>query len=87
MLGLIAKAVMETRSRNFLGHGAAMLPAYAIGEGASTQAILGIGWTIASGAEPTGAQREGMMVSAWGLNLLIAELLIRKFVAPRTVPT
>ena len=86
MIGLIGKAVMEIRSRNVLGHGAAMLRAYAIGQGASTQAILGIGWTIASGAEPTGAQREGMMVSAWGLNLLIAELLIRKFVAPRTVP-
>ena len=53
MIGPIVKAVMEIRSRNILGHGAAMLRANTIGHDASTQAILGTGWTIASRAETT----------------------------------
>lgn len=77
MIGLIAWAVIAVRSGNVLGHGRAMLRAYAIGQGASTQAFLGIGWMVVFGIEPTGPWRDAMMVSAWGLNLLAAELLIR----------
>ena len=63
-----------------------MLRAYAIGQGASTQTVLGIGWMIALGTEPLGPLRDGMMVFAWGLNLLTAEFLIRTMFAPRTRP-
>ena len=87
MVGLIAWAVIAIRSRNVLGHSAAMLRAYAIGQGASTQTVLGIGWMVAFGTEPLGPLRDGMMVFAWGLNLLIAELLISKMFAPRTLPS
>lgn len=59
-----------------------MLRAYAIGQGASTQSFLGLGWIIASGTEPLGPLRDGMMVFAWALNLLVAEYLIGKFLAP-----
>jgi hypothetical protein len=86
MVGLIAWAVIAIRSRNVLGHSAAMLRAYAIGQGASTQTVLGIGWMVALGTEPLGPLRDGMMVFAWGLNLMIAELLIRTMFAPRTLP-
>ena len=86
MLGLIAWAVIAIRAGNVLGHSAAMLRAYAIGQGASTQTVLGIGWMIAFGTEPLGPLRDGMMVFAWGLNLLAAELLIRTMFAPRTRP-
>jgi uncharacterized membrane protein len=86
MVGLIAWAVVAIRSGNVLGHAAAMLRAYAIGQGASTQAVLGIGWMIAFGTEPLGALRDGMMVFAWGLNLLIAEIVIRTLFSPRTLP-
>jgi len=87
MVGLIVWAVIAIRSRNLVGHSAAMLRAYAIGQGASTQAFLGIGWMVAFGTEPLGPLRDVMMVFAWSLNLLIAELLISKMFAPRTLPT
>ena len=86
MVGLIVWAVIAIRSRNILGHSTAMLRAYAIGQGASTQAFLGIGWMVAFETEPLGPLRDIMMVFAWGLNLLIAELLIAKMFAPRTQP-
>ena len=87
MVGLIVWAVIAIRSRNLGGHSTAMLRAYAIGQGASTQAVLGISWMVAFGTEPLGPLRDVMMVFAWGLNLLIAELLISKVFAPRTLPT
>ena len=55
-----------------------MLRAYSIGHGASTKVILGIGWIIIVETEAMGTVREGMMVFAWGLNLLVAEVLIRR---------
>ena len=60
-----------------------MLRAYAIGQGASTQAFLGIAWIIVFGTEPLGPLRDGMMVFAWMLNLLLAECLIRRFLLPK----
>lgn len=82
MIGLICWAVIAIRSRNIFQHSASMLRAYAIGQGASTQSFLGLGWIIASGTEPLGPLRDGMMVFAWALNLLVAEYLIGKFLAP-----
>ncbi len=79
MIGLIAWAVMAIRSHNHLQHGASMLRAYAIGQGASTQAFIGIGWMIVTGIEPQGPLRDGLMVFSWAFNLLAAEWLIRKF--------
>lgn len=78
MVGLIVWAIHAARSRNILGHGAHMLRAYAIGQGASTQAVLGIGWLVVAGTEATGVSREVLMVGSWALNLLIVELLISR---------
>lgn len=86
MVGLIARAVVAIRSGHVPEHSAAMLRAYAIGQGASTQGFLGIGWLLAFGTEPSGLLRDGIMVFAWGLNLLTAELIIRTRSAPRTLP-
>ena len=77
MAGLIVWAVIAVRARNFRGHSAAMLRAYAIGQGASTQTFLGIGWAIVMGTDLAGPARDVMMVLAWALNLLLAEFLIR----------
>lgn len=85
MVGLILWAVIAIRSRNILGHGAAMLRAYAIGQGASTQTFLGIGWIVVFGTEALGPLRDGMMVAAWGLNLLIAEILIKRLLVSRNI--
>lgn len=82
MVGLIGWAVFAIRSRNIFRHGASMLRAYAIGQGASTQSFLGIGWIVVTGTEPLGPLRDGMMVFAWVLNMLVAEYLIGKFLTP-----
>lgn len=79
MMALIGWAVMAIKSRNIAKHSAAMLRSYAIGQGASTQAILGIGWIVATGIEPSGLFRDWLMVSAWILNFLVAETLIAKW--------
>ena len=82
MLGLIIWAVLAARSGNVPAHRSAMLRAYAIGQGASTQTFLGIGWIALMGAEPVGLWRDVVMASAWCINLLIAEVVIgRAFVS------
>jgi uncharacterized membrane protein len=87
MIGFIARAVTAIRSQNIFGHSAAMLRAYAIGQGASTQTFLGIGWMIISGTELLGPIRDNVMVLAWALNLMVAELVIRKFQIRKSVLT
>ncbi|MEO1089173.1 MAG: DUF2306 domain-containing protein [Pseudomonadota bacterium] len=86
MIGLIVWSVLAIRSRNVRQHSACMLLAYAIGQGASTQTFIGIGWMILSGTEATGPLRDAMMVFAWAINLLIAEALIWAVVAPKRLP-
>ena len=83
MIGCIVASIAAIRSRNIFQHSAFMLRAYAIGQGASTQTFTGIGWMIISGAEATGPLRDAMMVFAWALNLLIAEVLVRALLAPK----
>lgn len=82
MFGLIIWAVIAIRSRNGFQHSASMVRAYAIAQGASTQSILGIGWIIAVGSEAMGPLRDGLMIFAWVLNLLAAEILIRSMLKP-----
>lgn len=81
MLGLLGWAVVAVRAGRFRDHAAAMMRAYAIGQGASTQAFLGLAWIALFAAEPAGLLRDGFMVLCWGLNLAAAEALIRLFVA------
>jgi len=77
MIGLIIWAVIAIRSRKVFHHSASMVRAYAIGQGASTQSVVGIAWIIVIGSEATGPLRDALMIFAWVLNLLIAEILIR----------
>jgi uncharacterized membrane protein YozB (DUF420 family) len=86
MVGLIVWALIAIRARNIFQHSAAMLRAYAIGQGASTQAVVGIAWIIAVGSEAAGPLRDGLMIFAWVLNLLVAEILIRSILRPTKRP-
>ncbi|WVX49875.1 hypothetical protein ROLI_029700 [Roseobacter fucihabitans] len=86
MVGCIIWAVIAIRSRNIFQHSTSMVRAYAIGQGASTQTVLGITWIIFVGFEATGPQRDGMMIFAWVLNLLVAEILIRSILKPAKRP-
>ncbi len=79
MFGLIIWAVIAIRNRNMFQHGASMVRAYAIGQGASTQTVLGISWIIFVGSDAVGPARDALMVFAWVLNLGIAEILIRRY--------
>jgi uncharacterized membrane protein len=82
MIGLIIWAVIAIRSRNVFQHGASMVRAYAIGQGASTQTVLGIAWIIAVGSEAMGPLRDGLMIFAWVVNLIAAEIFIRSMLSP-----
>ncbi len=81
MIGLIGWAVVAIRARNVCRHGSLMLRAYAIGQGASTQALFGIGWIVILGTEPAGLQRDVFMVLCWLLNMLVAEILVQRLIA------
>jgi SAM-dependent methyltransferase len=82
MVGLIIWAIVAVRARKIFQHSAAMVRAYAIGQGASTQAVVGIAWIIAVGSEAMGPLRDGLMIFAWALNLLAAEIFIRSMLSP-----
>ena len=81
MIGLLGWAIIAVKAGSFRKHAASMLRAYAIGQGASTQAFFGIAWIVTFGIEPTGFLRDCFMVFCWVLNLLAAEALIRLFIA------
>ena len=83
MFGLIVWAVIAIRSRKVFQHGASMVRAYAIGQGASTQTVMGIAWIIVVGSEAMGPLRDGLMIFAWVVNLLAAEIFIRTRLRPR----
>ncbi len=82
MIGLIIWAVIAIRSRNVFQHSASMVRAYAIGQGASTQAVVGIAWIIVVGSEAMGPLRDGLMIFAWVVNLLAAEIFISAMLRP-----
>lgn len=82
MIALIIWAVIAIRSRNVFQHSASMVRAYAIAQGASTQTVLGIAWIIVVGSEAMGPLRDALMIFAWVLNLLAAEILIRSILRP-----
>ena len=82
MIGFIIWAVIAIRSRKVFQHGASMVRAYAIGQGASTQTVFGIAWIIAVGSEAMGPLRDGLMIFAWVINLLAAEIFIRAMLRP-----
>lgn len=84
MLGLLGWAVIAVKAGRYGTHAASMIRAYAIGQGASTQAFLGIAWIVLFGFEPTGFFRDCFMVFCWLLNLLAAEALIHSLVAKLT---
>ncbi len=84
MVVLIAWAVVAIRSRDVAAHRAAMLRAYAIGQGASTQTALFLVAMALFDTELQGFSRDVLMVGAWAINLAIAELLIRRAFVART---
>jgi uncharacterized membrane protein len=65
------------RQRNIKEHRAWMLRAYALAQGAGTQVIVFLPWTLLLG-KAEGLTRDMLMTVAWVINLALAEWLIRK---------
>jgi uncharacterized membrane protein len=78
MLGIDA-----VRRRDFVAHGAWMTRAYAIGMGAGTQVLTHLPWFILAG-KPGESARTVLMGSAWLINALVAEWVIRRARARRS---
>jgi hypothetical protein len=84
MLASIALGIRAIIRRNFVGHGAWMTRAYAIAVAAGTQTLVLIPQSIIFGKYDE-VSRALAMGAAWVINLAIAELVIRRRAARRTV--
>jgi hypothetical protein len=82
MAAFIVVGFVAVRRRDFGGHRAWMMRAYAIGQGAGTQAVVLGSWLVV-GTDPAGLTRSLLMALAWLLNLAIAEWIIRRKSARR----
>ncbi len=77
MLGSICLGVANAMKRKIGPHRAWMIRAYALGQGAGTQSLIGIPWVLAAG-ELTGTSRDVVMTGGWVINALVAEWIIRR---------
>jgi uncharacterized membrane protein len=69
-------SIAAVLQRRFVTHRAWMIRAYALGQGAGTQVLILLPVALLAG-EPTFLFRDLLMASAWGLNMVFAEWLIR----------
>jgi hypothetical protein len=77
---LVAAIVIAWSSilrRQVARHEAWMIRAYALGQGAGTQAFVMLPWTIVFG-EAEGLTRDLLMSLAWMINIVVAEWIIRR---------
>ncbi|PRY45142.1 DUF2306 domain-containing protein [Umezawaea tangerina] len=78
--GMVAALVLgfrTARRRDFRAHRAWMMRAYAIGQGAGSQAFTHLSWMAVFG-DPTVFQRALLMLAGWVVNLAVAEWFIRR---------
>lgn len=59
------------------GHRAWMMRGYAIGQGAGTQAVIGMAWALLFG-QADELTREVLLILGWAVNLAVAEWIIRR---------
>jgi len=77
MVVFIFMGLAAILKRDIFRHSSWMIRGYAIGQGASTQALVLIPWIMISG-EPMGLTRDVLMTFAWIINIAVAEWIIRK---------
>lgn len=77
MIWSITLGFVAIRRRNFVQHRAWMIRAYAIAQGAGTQALTQIPLAL-TGGTPTGLSRTLLMAAAWVINIVFAEWIIRR---------
>jgi uncharacterized membrane protein len=76
MVASILIAYSSILRRNVARHEAFMIRAYALGQGAGTQVVVLLPWTLISG-ETGGLTRDLLMTLAWTINVVVAESIIR----------
>jgi uncharacterized membrane protein len=82
-VGMLLSIILAWRNvvqGNIKAHRNWMIRAYAIAQGAGTQAIVFIPWTMLIG-KPDALTRDSLMAVSWVINLAIAEWIIGKSVA------
>ena len=78
MLAFMVLALNDVRRRSFKSHGRWMIRAYALGMGAGTQVLTHLPWFIFAEGAPGETGRTVMMGSAWLINAIVAEWIIRR---------
>jgi hypothetical protein len=73
----IALGLAAIRRRDVSGHRAWIIRGYAIGQGAGTQALVGLPWFLIAG-KPGDLENALMLGACWIINLLVAEWIIRR---------
>jgi uncharacterized membrane protein len=84
-LGMAASLVLAwntVRRKNITAHKAWMMRAYALGQGAGTQAVIFVPYTLSFG-QANQITRDVLMTAAWIINLLFVEWLLRRRSAPK----
>lgn len=78
----LTRGVIAARKGDLDAHRAFMLRSYAIAQGAGTQALTGLSWSLLFGAPHTEA-RAALMGVSWLINIVIAEKILRGSKRPR----
>jgi hypothetical protein len=78
MLTSIVKGWLSIVQRDVAQHEAWMIRAYALAQGAGTQALLFVPLMLISGAPVLGSTRDVLLSAAWVINIVVAEWLIRR---------
>jgi hypothetical protein len=69
---------LTIRRRDFAAHRAWMIRAYAVAQGAGTQALISIPWLLIAGQQPEYLPRTLLLAAGWVINITVAELIIRR---------
>jgi len=81
----IVLALQAIRRRDFVSHGEWMTRAYAIGLGAGSQVLTHLPWVLFAEGKPGELPRAVMMGAGWAINVVVAEWIIRRRRARRSV--
>ncbi|WP_433125386.1 DUF2306 domain-containing protein [Micromonospora sp. CA-240977] len=86
MAGSILVGLAAALRRDIARHRRWMVRGYAIGLGAGTQALTHAPYLIATGEQPDGNLRAGLVVAGWLINLAVAEWYLRRPARVVTAP-
>ncbi|MET8352217.1 DUF2306 domain-containing protein [Micromonospora sp. NPDC005206] len=78
MAGSILLGLAAALRRHFAQHRRWMVRGYAIGLGAGTQAFTHAPYLVATGEQPDGNVRAGLVLAGWLINLAVAEWYLRR---------